>query len=215
MQQRANMPSVDNQVLTKTFERAVLANLRERLEKEWDGGGPPPPADNGGGGGGGGGGQTKFQFVDADTFCELLEEFARDATTLASDERSPDTTDAKAPASPEQRRKFAHYFDFSGYAERLRSRASAARATATPSQTFFVVCQVDGEVISVLHLDEGLSVGDRPGLRLRSIDWPIERLSYKFFMVPPRVVGSKLKLRPWLETQGYNLQDDACDPYGI
>jgi hypothetical protein len=145
-----------------------------------------------------------------ETYCGYLEDFARDAAMLGV------SSNSETVSPPEGKKNFAHYFDFSKYVERLRSRASTVRAN--DSNRAFVMCHRDGEVISVLQLEHASSMvsGDRPEMRLRSVDWPIEGLSHKFFLVPPRVVRSKIALRPWLEVQGYNLQDTASnDPYGI
>jgi hypothetical protein len=196
----------------------MLSRFRERLENDWGDGGFPPSDGGDGGGGGGDGGKGGFVFVDAATYCAYLEEFARAARSLAAgSEGSPEKADERAVKPPEGKHTFAHYFDFPGYAQRLWSRASAVRAiekNPRRNQTFVLCKDADGEVISVSQLDE-MSCGERSDLRLRTIDWPIERLSYKFYLVPPRVVKSRIQLRSWLETQGYNVQDDPCDPYGI
>jgi hypothetical protein len=193
------------------LDETTLSSFREQLEKDWGSGGFPPADGGDGGDGGGGGGKASFVFVDADTYCGHLEDFARDANMLAI------STNQETPPAPppEDRRKFKHYFDFPGYAQRLRSRATDVREKETSGKSF-VLCHLDGQVVSVLQLDQATSFGDRPDMKLLSIDWPIEGLSYKFFLVPPRVVKSKIQLRFWLDTQGYNLQDDVgSDPYGI
>jgi hypothetical protein len=115
------------------------------------------------------------------------------------------------------------YFDFSKYSKRLKSRASKVRATADMvrlrANEIFVACEVDGEVVSVLQLEQKASFGDRAEMRISSVAWPVKGLGRnKFSMVPPGVVRSRLLLRSWLDTQGYNLEDEylyPSDPYGI
>jgi hypothetical protein len=142
-------------------------------------------------------------------YCGHLEDFARDAAMLGV------SSNSETVSPPEGKTNFAHYFDFSKYVERLRTRATSVRGNGDCNRAY-VMCHRDGEVVSVLQLERVTSYGDRPEMRLRNIDWPIEGLSHKFFLVPPRVVRSKIQLRFWLEVQGYNLQDSASnDPYGI
>lgn len=70
------------------------------LDKLFEGGGFLPPPEEGDGGGGGGGDGEKFEFLDADSYCEYLDCFANAAVVRAVTDR--DESDKEGRISAEK-----------------------------------------------------------------------------------------------------------------